>query len=79
MSGSTDAPVNVLAMRHGPPIPQLAELGVRRVSTGGPLARAAYGALRHAAEELLGPGSSTYQDRALTGDELASAFGRPGA
>ena len=71
---ATDAPVNVLAMRHGPTIPALAELGVRRVSTGGPLARAAYGALRRAAEELLGPGTSTYQDDALTSDDLERAF-----
>ena len=72
---ATDAPVNVLAMRHGPSVPELAELGVRRVSTGGPLARAAYGALGRAAEELLGPGTSTYQDDALTGDDLERAFG----
>ena len=72
---ATDAPVNVLAMRHGPPVPELAELGVRRVSTGGPLARAAYGALRRAAEELLGPGTSTYQDGALTSDDVDRAFG----
>jgi 2-methylisocitrate lyase-like PEP mutase family enzyme len=71
---ATDAPVNVLAMRHGPSIPELKELGVRRVSTGGPLARAAYGALRRAAEELLGPGTSTYQDDALTSDDLDRAF-----
>ena len=71
---ASDAPVNVLAMRHGPSVAELAELGVRRVSTGGPLARAAYGALRRAAEELLGPGTSTYQDDALTADELAQAF-----
>ena len=70
-----DAPVNVLAMRHGPSIPELAALGVRRVSTGGPLARAAYGALRRAAEELLGPGPSTYQDDALTSDDLDRFFG----
>jgi len=72
---ATDAPVNVLAMRHGPSIPEMAELGVRRVSTGGPLARAAYGALRRAAKELLGPGTSTYQDDALTSDDLDRAFG----
>ena len=72
---ATDAPVNVLAMRHGPPVPELAALGVRRVSTGEPLARAAYGALRRAAEELLGPGTSTYQDDALTSDDLARFFG----
>jgi 2-methylisocitrate lyase-like PEP mutase family enzyme len=72
---ATDAPVNVLAMRHGPPVPELKALGVRRVSTGGPLARAAYGALRRAAQELLGPGTSTYQDDALTSDDLDRAFG----
>lgn len=71
---ATDAPVNVLAMRHGPPVPALAELGVRRVSTGGPLARAAYGALRRAAEELLRQGTSTYQDDAITSDDLNRAF-----
>lgn len=73
---ATDAPVNVLAMRHGPSISELAEIGVRRVSTGGPLARAAYGALRRAAEELLGPGTSTYQDDAVTSDDLERFFGR---
>jgi 2-methylisocitrate lyase-like PEP mutase family enzyme len=71
---ATDAPVNVLAMRHGPSVPELAELGVRRVSTGGPLARAVYGALRRAAEELLGPGTSTYQDDAISSDDLGRAF-----
>ena len=73
--GASDAPVNVLAMRHGPPIAELAALGVRRVSTGGPLARAAYGALRRAAEELLGPGTSTYQDHAISSEDLERAFG----
>lgn len=71
---ATDAPVNVLAMRHGPSIPELAEVGVRRVSTGGPLARAAYGALRRAAEELLGRGTSTYQDDAISNDDLDRIF-----
>lgn len=71
---ATDAPVNVLAMRHTPPVPVLGELGVRRVSTGGALARAAYGALRRAADELLGPGTSTYQDDAISSDDLDRAF-----
>jgi 2-methylisocitrate lyase-like PEP mutase family enzyme len=75
---ATDAPVNVLAMRHGPSIPELAALGVRRVSTGGPLARAAYGALRRAAQELLDAGTSTYQDGAMTSEDLERAFGRGG-
>ena len=49
---AVDAPVNVLAMRAGPSVPELAALGVRRVSTGGALARVAYGALIAAAREL---------------------------
>ncbi|HEX8628491.1 MAG TPA: isocitrate lyase/phosphoenolpyruvate mutase family protein, partial [Catenuloplanes sp.] len=46
------APVNVLALPGGPSVGELAAVGVRRVSTGGALARAAYGALRSAADEL---------------------------
>ena len=75
---ATDAPVNVLAMRNGPTITELGHLGVRRVSTGGPLARAAYGALRRAAKELLESGTSTYQDEALTSADLDRAFGGTG-
>jgi 2-methylisocitrate lyase-like PEP mutase family enzyme len=47
------APVNVLAFPGSPPIDQLAELGVRRVSTGGALQGNAYRAMRHDAEALL--------------------------
>ena len=49
---AVDAPVNVLAMRGGPSVSELEALGVRRVSTGGGLARAAYGALIAAGREL---------------------------
>jgi 2-methylisocitrate lyase-like PEP mutase family enzyme len=47
------APVNVLAFPGSPPIDQLAELGVRRVSTGGALQTNAYKAMRRDAEALL--------------------------
>jgi 2-methylisocitrate lyase-like PEP mutase family enzyme len=69
------APVNVLAMHGGPAVPQLAEAGVRRVSTGGSLAWAAYGALVDAAAELRDSGTSTYLDRALPRDVRDAAFG----
>lgn len=68
------APVNVLAVAGAPPVAELAELGVRRVSTGGALAWAAYGALRDAASELLTTGTTTFRERALTGDELSAAL-----
>jgi 2-methylisocitrate lyase-like PEP mutase family enzyme len=55
--GEVDAPVNVLALRGGPTIGELAEAGVRRVSVGGALAFLAYGAAVEAARELLGAGT----------------------
>lgn len=73
---AVDAPVNVLAVGGAPSVPELAALGVRRVSTGGALAWAAYGAARDAARELLGPGTTTFRSGALTDQEIESAFGR---
>lgn len=58
-------PVNVLAIPGTPTIPELADLGVARVSVGSLLAWAAYGALVDAAAELFGAGTSTYTDRLL--------------
>jgi 2-methylisocitrate lyase-like PEP mutase family enzyme len=70
------APVNVLALRDGPSVPRLADIGVRRVSTGGALTFAAYGALAHAARELLDQGTSNYTGRALSADDRRAAFDR---
>lgn len=67
-------PVNVLARPNGPSVPELASAGVRRVSTGGALARAAYGALLRGARELLDAGTSTYLADAATDADLAAAF-----
>jgi len=67
-------PVNVLALASGPSVPELASVGVRRASTGGALARSAYGALLAAAEELLGPGSSSYAERGASREALQHAF-----
>jgi 2-methylisocitrate lyase-like PEP mutase family enzyme len=73
---SVAAPVNVLAVAGAPSVSELAALGVRRVSTGGALAWAAYGALRDAARELQESGTTTFRARALTADEIEAAFGR---
>ncbi|MEU4619235.1 isocitrate lyase/phosphoenolpyruvate mutase family protein [Actinoplanes sp. NPDC023801] len=69
------APVNVLMMPGVPSVPELAALGVRRVSTGGALAWAAYGALRDAARELLESGTTEFRARNLTAAEIEAAFG----
>jgi 2-methylisocitrate lyase-like PEP mutase family enzyme len=71
----TGAPVNVLALRNGPTVGELAGAGVRRVSTGGGLAWAAYGALVRAAEELRDAGTTTYLDGAVSGRLRSAAFG----
>jgi 2-methylisocitrate lyase-like PEP mutase family enzyme len=69
-------PLNVLALRRGPSVPELAGVGVRRVSTGGSLAWAAYGGLVAAAQELVTYGTSTYLDHALPSGVRAAAFNR---
>lgn len=69
-------PVNVLALPGGPSVPELAAVGVRRVSTGGSLAWAAYGGLVSAARELQSTGTSTYLAGALPADVRARAFPR---
>jgi 2-methylisocitrate lyase-like PEP mutase family enzyme len=71
----TGVPVNVLALRNGPSVRELASVGVRRVSTGGALAFAAYGALAHAGRELLESGTSEYTAGTLPPDLRKAAFG----
>jgi 2-methylisocitrate lyase-like PEP mutase family enzyme len=70
-------PVNVLARPNGPSIAELASVGVRRVSTGGALARAAYGTLLEAAQELREHGTSRYAEHGAPRDALHSAFASP--
>jgi 2-methylisocitrate lyase-like PEP mutase family enzyme len=68
-------PVNVLALPSGPSIGELAEVGVRRVSTGSLLAGAAYGALVAGARELRGAGTSRYGASGVPRDVASRAFG----
>ena len=68
-------PVNVLALASGPSVGQLAEVGVRRVSTGSLLAGAAYGALVAGARELSREGTSHYGATGVPRDVLSRAFG----
>jgi 2-methylisocitrate lyase-like PEP mutase family enzyme len=72
---AVQAPVNVLAAPAAPPVPELEQLGVRRVSTGSLLASAAYGTLLAGARELLSDGTSTYTARGMKPDERDAAFG----
>lgn len=72
---SVDRPVNVLARPGGPPIAELASVGVRRVSVGGAFAYAAFGALVEAAQQLRDQGTYDFWERARTGAAaVRSAF-----
>ena len=51
--GELDCPVNVLLWPDGTDVTELAQLGVRRVSTGGALMRVAYAAMEESAARLL--------------------------
>lgn len=53
----TPYPINVLVNGNFTTVKQLADLGVRRISVGGALARTAYGAAVAAAQEILAAGT----------------------
>jgi 2-methylisocitrate lyase-like PEP mutase family enzyme len=69
---SIGKPLNVVLWQKQSPytIADLAAAGVQRVSTGGSFARAALSGLRDAAMEVLGPGTLTYLDDAITTAEV---------
>lgn len=71
-------PVNVLMGMSGVDLSvnQLQDLGVRRISVGSSLARAAYGAFYRAAEEIKGQGRFSYGEQALSFDQLNQLFRR---
>ncbi len=73
---SLDRPVNVLTFPGGPPVPDLAAAGVRRVSVGTAFFFAALGALVEAATELRAQGTYGFLARTAVGRAAArSAFG----
>lgn len=77
---SVTRPVNVLARPGLPPIAELAELGVSRISVGGAFAFAAFGTLEQAARELLDRGTYGYAELAAAGLRAArAAFKEPTA
>jgi 2-methylisocitrate lyase-like PEP mutase family enzyme len=57
---SLDAPVNVLLRPNGPTVPELAEIGVARISVGGALHLISLGAVEAAARELLDHGTHDF-------------------
>ena len=68
-------PINVHAAADGPSVAELAELGVRRISVGSLLHRAAFGAAREAARELLDAGTYEWARAAVSSAEVAAPLG----
>jgi len=68
-------PVNVLVGSDFTTVDALATMGVRRISVGGALARAAWAGFLEAAREIAEHGTFTNLARAVPFDEIDGAFG----
>ncbi len=72
-----DLPVSVLVLPGAPTVGELAELGVSRISVGGAIAVAAYGAAINAVTELRDRGTCGYWDlAAVARPVMGDAFSR---
>ena len=71
-----DAPINVVMGLAGSPmsVSQLEDLGVKRVSIGGSLARATFGLIRRAAAEIRDHGTFSYAADQVPDSELCQFF-----
>lgn len=77
---SVDRPVNVLMGLAGVPLSlaDLSAIGVRRVSVGSGLARAAFSSFLRAAREMREHGTFTFAEDAASGREIVALFDLPG-
>jgi 2-methylisocitrate lyase-like PEP mutase family enzyme len=73
-----DGPVNVVIGLAGAPlsVDELAELGVKRISIGGSLARAVFALVRRAAEEMHAKGTFGYAGEQMSDDALNALMRR---
>ena len=70
---AVDVPVSVLVLPGAPTVGELAELGVSRISVGGAIAVAAYGAAIEAVTELRDEGTTGYWDLAAAARPVMTA------
>lgn len=71
-----DGPLSVVMGLAGASlnVAELAALGVKRISIGGSLARATFGLIRRAAQEMREQGSFTFADQQIPDNELCRFF-----
>ncbi len=67
-------PVNLLVGAAGPSLKVAADLGIRRISVGGALSRAAWGGFMGAAKEMAEQGTFTELGKGYPGGELNKMF-----
>ena len=77
MVDAVERPVNVLIWPGAPSVPELAAVGVARVSVGAAFAFAAFGAVVEAARELREQGTAGYLEQAAVGGKAARAAFTP--
>jgi methylisocitrate lyase len=75
VSAVAPKPVNVLVGSEVGTVAEMAALGVRRISTGGALARAAWTGFLEAAREIAGQGTFSHLAGAVPFSEIDRAFG----
>ena len=73
---SVDRPVNVVMGLQGVQLSltDLSEMGVKRISVGSALSRAALGAFLRAAQEMKTHGTFTFADEAVSYKEISAMF-----
>ena len=74
VSAVAPRPVNVLVGSDFTTVAELAELGVRRISVGGALARAAWGGFLQAAEEIAAHGTFAHLSRGVAFEAINNRF-----
>jgi len=74
---SVDRPINVVMGLQGAQlsVAELSEIGVKRISVGSALSRAALGAFLRAAQEMKNQGTFTFADDAINYKEIMGIFG----
>lgn len=74
VDGVAPKPVNVLVSSGFTTVAELRDIGVRRISVGGALARAAWSGFLAAAEEIAKEGTFTALGKAVSGAEMNKRF-----